>query len=31
MGDESRARALQVFDYDVLTKALAAVLRVDAQ
>jgi phosphatidylinositol alpha-1,6-mannosyltransferase len=31
MGDASRARALQVFDYDVLTKALAAVLRVDAQ
>lgn len=31
MGDASRARALQVFDYDVLTKALAAVLRVDTQ
>jgi len=31
MGDASRERALQNFDYDVLTKALATVLRVDTQ
>ncbi len=31
MGDASRERALQVFDYDVLTNALATVLRVDTQ
>ncbi|TRZ72796.1 MAG: glycosyltransferase family 1 protein [Actinobacteria bacterium] len=31
MGDASRARALQVFDYGVLTNALAAVLKVDTQ
>ncbi len=31
MGDASRARALQVFDYDVLTIALAAVLKVERQ
>jgi phosphatidylinositol alpha-1,6-mannosyltransferase len=31
MGDASRERAMQIFDYDVLTKALATVLRVDTQ
>jgi len=31
MGDASRERAMQIFDYDVLTNALATVLRVDTQ